>query len=99
MIQDVEKATPKSMFEILCTVLNEDYNVGDSVNYKEICRNRRFVENGYSFVYIKDQIIQYLYLLGKNKKNKKYVKFTLLTEKVSILEKIDDFVVKNYRNA
>ena len=98
-MKDVKSAIPRSMFEILCTILNEDYNVGDVVNYREICRNRRFVDNGYSFVYIKDQIIQYLYLLGKNKKGEKYVKFTLLTENVSILKKIDDFTVKNYKNA
>ena len=88
----------KTMFELLCLVLNQ-YNPGDVVDIHDVCRNSLFVDNGYSFVYMKDQIIQYLYLLGKNSKKEKFVKFSTLDDKVRILKKITDFKTKNYKNA
>lgn len=85
------------MFEILCIILNK-HKVGDVTTLEKVCGDQMFLDSGYVYVYIREQIIQYLYLLGKNKKGIKFVRFSLLDRKIHILEKISDFKIKNYKN-
>ena len=85
------------MFEVLCTVLNEEYSIGETADFEDVCNNSMFIENRYVPAFIREQIIKYLYLLGKNKKRRVFVKFSSITGKIKILRKIEDFKLKSYK--
>jgi hypothetical protein len=86
-----------TMFEILCTILNNEYKVGDTVSIDAVCNNKLFADEGYTYG-VKERVIQYLGLLHKNRLKKVFTKFSKVTGQIEILSKIESFVVKDYRN-
>lgn len=91
----------KSLFEVLCLVLNKEFIVNSSklVEAKKLCRDPMFAQNG--FIYeVEDSVRDYLWILG-NKNNKKgisYVKYNKKTDVIELKRLINDFKKTNYKD-
>ena len=80
-----------TMFAILCTILNNEYVVGDVVDVATVCSNKLFAKEGYIYG-VEERVYEYLGLLSNNKMKKPFVKYSRKTGKIEILHKIESLI-------
>lgn len=85
-----------TMFAILCTILNNEYVVGDVVDVATVCSNKLFAKEGYIYG-VEERVYEYLGLLSNNKMKKSFVKYSRKTGKIEILHKIESLIAKDYK--